>query len=204
MPTATQGKPKQKATQAAVPWARQKYVPRKAATPKDPLLVRLFSIYLVLRASVFLLLAFILSFPQENAVSSFLEAHVGLFVRHIPRDVLDGSTTVREFLLVLCLLMGVLYAGTAWKWMTRFWLSRWAMMFVSGATALKGFLALTAPGGTVNSANAEIASALVDLSPAEATVLVFNIGINLAICLYLMFYPGVEAAFEKSELPGIS
>lgn len=204
MPTATQKKPQQKASPATMPWAKQKYVPRKVATSKDPLLVRLFSIYLVVRASVFLLLAFILSFPQENPISSFLEAHVGLFVRHVPRDVLNGSTTVREFLLILCLLMGVLYAGTAWKWMTRFWLSRWAMMFVAGSTAIKSVLALTAPGEPVSGANAIIASALVDLSPAESGLLMLNIFINAAICLYLMFYPGVEAAFEKSELPGIA
>jgi hypothetical protein len=204
MPTATQSKPQQKAGPAAVPWAKQKYVSQKKSASKEPLLIHLFSAYFVFRSVLFLLIAFILSFPQESPFSKLIVSHAVLFIRHVPYDVIVGNVSLREFLMVLSLLMGILYGIGAWKWIVRFWLARWAMMFVAGATALKGILALATPGPRLSGLDAAVASVLVDMSPAQTAVLVFNILLNGTLCILLMFYPGFEQAFEKSELPGIS
>jgi hypothetical protein len=87
------------------------------------------------------------------------------------------------------LLVGMVYSVIAWKWLTRFWLARWAAMFMAGATLLKTgiyFFADRASGVDTQ------------LTDTQVHALMASSIVNLAIVLYLAFYPGVAEAFKET------
>jgi len=158
---------------------------------KDPLLLRLITYILVLRALAFLLLAFILwSFP-DSAVGTYLVANSDFFFRR-PRhfeSVQQIRQSAHDFMMIGFLLVGVVYSIVAWKWLTRFWLARWGTMFLASATLLKTGISLFA----------DRASGVdTQFTAAQTQALLVSSILNLAIILYLAFSPGVAEAFKET------
>lgn len=165
----------------------------KTYRDKTPLLVSVISWILVIRALSYLALAYVVwTFPDSDFVK-YLVANTSVFFKRphnyleTPEEFAQGA---REFLMMGAFLVGILYSVTAWKWLTRFWLARWATMFLAGATAAKtvvNFLADRAAG--VNT----------QLSDLQAQALIVSTILNLGIFLYLAFYPGVEQEFKETS-----
>lgn len=158
---------------------------------KDPLLLRLITYILIVRALAFLLLAFILwSFP-DSAVGTYLVANSDLFFKR-PRhfeSVEQIQQSAQDFLMIGFLLAGIVYSIVAWKWLTRFWLARWGTMFLAGATLLKTGINLIA----------DRASGVdTQFTAAQTQALVVSLILNLAIVLYLALSPGVAEAFKET------
>lgn len=158
---------------------------------KDPLLLRLITYILLLRALVFLLLAYILwSFP-DSAIGTYLVASSDFFFKR-PRhfeSVEQIQQSAHDFLMIGFLLVGIVYSIVAWKWLTRYWLARWGTMFLAGATLLKTGINLFA----------DRASGVdTQFTPAQTQALLVSSVLNLAIVLYLAFSPGVAEAFKET------
>ena len=164
----------------------------------EPILIRVMTWYLFLRAGCFFLISLLMSGSSGAWIATFFVSHVHLFVRRLPESVIGpgATTTIQQFITTLCLLLGVIYSVVAWKWVTRFWLARWAMMFVSGATAIKILIGVLLPGTMFFTIGSVPIPDSFTLSSLDVTILIANVCINAAICFYLMFYPGVEKAFE--------
>jgi hypothetical protein len=158
---------------------------------KDPLLLRLITYILVVRALAFLLLAFILwSFP-DSAVGTYLVANSDFFFKR-PRhfeSVEQIQQSAQDFLMIGFLLAGIVYSIVAWKWLTRFWLARWGTMFLAGATLLKTGINLIADRAS---------GADTEFTAAQTQALLVSSILNLAIVLYLAFSPGVAEAFKET------
>jgi hypothetical protein len=158
---------------------------------KDPLLLRLITCILVVRALAFLLLAFVLwSFP-DSAVGTYLVANSDFFFKR-PRhfeSVEQIQQSAQDFLMIGFLLAGIVYSIVAWKWLTRFWLARWGTMFLAGATLLKTGINLIADRAS---------GADTEFTAAQTQALLVSSILNLAIVLYLAFSPGVAEAFKET------
>jgi len=163
----------------------------RAPQSKEPLLLRIITLVLILRALAYLTLAYILWTYPNSDVGTYLVANSSFFFkrpRHFesPEQIQQSA---HDFLMMGFLLVGILYSVTAWKWLTRFWLARWAAMFMAGATLLKTgiyFFADRASGVDT------------PLTDSQSQTLMVSSIINLAIVLYLAFYPGVAEAFKET------
>jgi hypothetical protein len=82
---------------------------------------------------------------------------------------------------VAFLLSAVFYAFVGWRWWSRDWRARWYAMFMSGASV------------------AETAANL--FGSWAAGQLALTMALNLLICCYLAFYPGMAQAFDESPGP---
>jgi hypothetical protein len=166
----------------------------EAKEKKAPIVITLFTWLCLLRAASYFLVAFILWSYPESSFSTYLVSNPAWIYRRTSRSagIYGGpeETTVREFILVICLFMGVLYSVTFWKWYTRFWLARWGLMFVCGATAIKTAVYMTAD---------QIAGSEALLSDVQRAGMLVSIGLNILICGYLAFYPGVSQAFKENS-----
>jgi hypothetical protein len=159
---------------------------------KEPLLLRLLTYILVVRALAYLLLAYILwSFPDSN-FGTYLVANSDFFFKR-PRHfetVEQIQQSARDFLMIGFLLVGIVYSVVAWKWLTRYWLARWATMFMAGATLLMTGINLFADRASgVNT----------QFTDGQTQALLVSSIVNLAIVLYLAFYPGVAEAFNETS-----
>ncbi|MGA2727320.1 MAG: hypothetical protein ABSE96_05875 [Terracidiphilus sp.] len=163
----------------------------RAPEKKDPLLLRLITYVLVVRALTFLLLAFILwSFP-DSAIGAYLVTSSDFFFKrpHHFESVEQIRQSAHDFLMIGFLLVGLVYSVVAWKWLTRFWLARWGTMFLAGATLLKTGINLLA----------DRASGVdTQFTAAQTQALEVSSILNLAIVLYLAFSPGVAEAFKET------
>lgn len=171
----------------------------RPAEAADPLLVRIFSGYLVVRAALFLIAALFLFGPVDNPLSAFLVSHASLFSRRLPvvTEGPNAAAAIQSYLGGYCIFFGLLYSLTAWRWIVRQWIARWALMFLSGATAIKSILAVILPGASLYLLGGIPVGNPIPLSPIQMSLLVVSACMNLAICFYLMFYPGVEKTFER-------
>jgi hypothetical protein len=82
-----------------------------------------------------------------------------------------------------------LYGLTAWRWYSRDWRARWVVMFMSGATAAKmlgNYVADRAAGSPI------------PMSPGQQVSIFVGVAMNLIICGYLAFYPGMAQAFKET------
>ncbi len=181
---------------------------KRAPKSDEPLLVRIFSWYLVVRAALFFVAALFLFGKTDNPISQFLIGHAALFVRRLPisntgpyaADAVAGSNTgvsVQSFLGGYCVFFGLLYGITAWRWIVRYWFARWALMFITGATAIKTILAIAVPDASLYIFGSVPVGNPFPVTPALLTYMTASACLNLAICFYLMFYPGVEKTFER-------
>jgi hypothetical protein len=166
----------------------------EAKEVKAPLMITLFTWLCFLRAALYFLLAFILWSYPDSDFTNYLVAHSDLIIKRTAksRGIYGGpeETTVREFLLAASLFFGVMYSVTFWKWYTRYWLARWGLMFITGATAIKTAVYMTAD---------EVGGSSPFFNDIQRAGLVISIGLNLLICGYLAFYPGVEQAFKENS-----
>ncbi len=160
-------------------------------TKKDPLLLQVITWVLCLRAVGYLVLAYVLWTFPDSGFGKYLVDNSAFFFKRPPHfeTVVPTEQTAHDFLMMGFLLVGALYASVAWKWLTRFWLARWATMFLAGATLLKtgiGLLADRASGVDTQ------------FTEGQTQALLVSSIVNLAIVLYLAFYPGVAEAFKET------
>lgn len=172
---------------------------KKTSSESDPLLIRIFSWYLVMRAALFLIAALFLFGPVDNPLTSFLVGHAALFARRLPITTNDsnGTASIQSYLGGYCVFFGLLYGLTAWRWIVRHWLARWALMFLAGATAIKVILAVALPDASLYVLGGIPVGNPIPLSSLQLGLLVVSACLNLTIFFYLMFYPGVEKTFER-------
>jgi hypothetical protein len=83
----------------------------------------------------------------------------------------------------------ILYAVVGWCWLRRDWLIRWVTMFLAGATAARTLvLFFAAQASGVHSTRTD----------SQHAALVVSTAINLFICAYLAFYPGINQVFKET------
>jgi hypothetical protein len=143
---------------------------------KLPLLIRLFVWLLVFRSAVSLIFALIVGLAPDTAVANFVSTNFDAWPRQMPPE-------------AVFYVSAFLYGLTAWRWYSRDWRARWVVMFLSGATAAKmlgNFVADRAAGSPTPMTQNQEASFFV------------SVMINLAICGYLAFYPGMAQAFKET------
>lgn len=142
-----------------------------------PFLIRLFTLYCFLRAVADLALAVMEWFTPDGPIPVFANAHFN----PIPPPIPPAAAFLAQALL---------YLAIGWRWFRRDWRARWAAMFVSGVTA-------------ANSAYLWIAYHPVPAPPQGQTIVhqdpVIPLLVNLAICCYLAFYPGMQEAFSETS-----
>lgn len=143
---------------------------------KLPALIKLFVWLLVLRSAVNLIFALIVGLAPDTGVTNFVVANFDAWPRQMPPE---GVFYVSAFL----------YGLTAWRWYSRDWRARWVVMFMSGATAAKmlgNYVADRAAGSPI------------PMAPGQQVSIFVGAAMNLIICGYLAFYPGMAQAFKET------
>ena len=164
--------PEKTQTQTGPNRERGDYVERH----KLPFLIRAFIWLLVFRSVVNLIFGLTLGLAPDSGAASLIEANF---------DPWPKAVSAEAIFYITALLYGVM----AWRWYSRDWRVRWIAMFFSGATAAKllvNFAADRAAGNPTPMSDGQVAS------------LFIAAGINLLICLYLAFYPGMAEAFRET------
>lgn len=163
-----------------VPEAQQKGPSKERGDWVDPVklptLIKWFVWLLVFRAAVNLILALIVGLAPETTVAAFVATNFDAWPKQMPPE---GVFYVSAFL----------YGLTAWRWYSRDWRARWVVMFMSGATAAKmlgNFVADRAAGSPT------------PMAPGQQVSIFLSVGVNLIICGYLAFYPGMAQAFKET------
>jgi len=142
-----------------------------------PPMVRMFTWICFARAGLDFLFAFILGVAPDSAISVYLATTFGSRFAHIPAE-------------VMFLIFGFLFAFIGWRWYARDWRARWIAMFLSGAAAARTMILIVAD--KLPSDHGQVLS--VDMQME----LIANVGLNLLICGYLAFYPGMAQAFKET------
>lgn len=143
---------------------------------KIPTLIRWFIWLLVVRCVVNLVFALIVGLSPDSDAAKFVATNFDALPKQMPAE-------------AVFYLSAFLYGLMAWRWATRDWRVRWVVMFLSGATALKmswNFVADRLAGG------------IIPFTPAQEVSLMMSVVINLLICGYLAFYPGMAEAFKET------
>jgi hypothetical protein len=143
---------------------------------KLPVLIKLFVWLLVFRSAANLIFALIVGLAPETAVSNFVATNFDAWPKQMPPE---GVFYVSA----------LLYGLMAWRWYSRDWRARWFVMFFSGATAAKmlgNYFADRAAGPPT------------PMAPGQQVAYFVSIVINLLICGYLAFYPGMAQAFKET------
>ena len=143
---------------------------------KLPVLIKLFVWLLVFRAAVNLIFALIVGLAPDTSVANFIATNFDAWPRQMPPE---GIFYVSA----------ALYALTAWRWYTRDWRARWFVMFLSGATAAKML---------GNYAADHMAGSPTPMAPGQTVSFFLAIAVNLIVCGYLAFYPGMAEAFKET------
>ena len=143
---------------------------------KLPTLIRWFVWLLVLRAVVNLTFALTVGLAPESDAAHFILANFDPWPKAVSAEGLFYATAL-------------IYAVMAWRWYSRDWRVRWIVMFASGATAAKLL---------VNWAGVQAAGDAPPMPPSQSLAFIMAVGINLLICGYLAFYPGVAEAFKET------
>ena len=143
---------------------------------KLPTLIRWFVWLLVFRSVTNLTFGLILGLAPDSGAAQFLAANFDPWPKAVSAE-------------GLFYVSALIYAVMAWRWYSRDWRVRWAVMFFSGATAAKllvNWAGIHAPGGAP------------PMPPAQQLAFITAVGVNLMICGYLAFYPGVAEAFKET------
>ena len=165
----------------ATDWQAQQTGPNKergdwVERNKLPVLIRLFVWLLVFRSAVNLIFALIVGLAPDTAAASFIVTNFDAWPRQMPPE---GVFYISAFL----------YGLTAWRWYSRDWRARWFVMFMSGATAAK----------MLGNYAADRASGFpTPMPPGQEVSMFVSIAVNLIICGYLAFYPGMAQAFKET------
>jgi hypothetical protein len=143
---------------------------------KLPVLIKLFVWLLVFRSAANLIFALIVGLAPDTAVANFIATNFDAWPRQMaPEAVFYVSA--------------FLYGLTAWRWYSRDWRARWFVMFLSGATAAKML---------ANYATDHLSGLPTPMAPGEQVSYFLSIAVNLIICGYLAFYPGMAEAFKET------
>lgn len=143
---------------------------------KTPALIRLFIWLLVFRSAVNLIFALTIGLAPDSTVTAFIITNFDPWPKKVSAEGMFYITAA-------------LYAVMAWRWYSRDWKVRWAAMFVSGATAAKML---------ANFAGDRAAGSPTPMTQSQMFSFFLSVAINLAICAYLAFYPGMEQAFKET------
>ena len=143
---------------------------------KLPVLIKLFVWLLVFRSAVNLIFALIVGLAPDTAVANFIATNFDAWPRQMPPE-------------AVFYVSAFLYGLTAWRWYSRDWRARWFVMFLSGATAAKML---------ANYATDHLSGLPTPMAPGEQVSYFLSIAVNLIICGYLAFYPGMAEAFKET------
>ncbi|HEY2471725.1 MAG TPA: hypothetical protein VGI45_28325 [Terracidiphilus sp.] len=145
-------------------------------TNKTPALIRLFVWLLVFRLVVNLIFALTIGLAPDSSATAFITTNFDPWPKKVSAEAMFYITAL-------------IYGVMAWRWHSRDWKVRWAAMFVSGATALKML---------VNFAGDQAAGMPTPMTQNQIASLFVSVAVNLAICGYLAFYPGMAQAFKET------
>jgi hypothetical protein len=163
------------------------YVPQKEQTGpnrergdyverhKLPTLIRLFIWLLVFRSAVNLIFGLTLGLAPDSGAANYIATNFDPWPKQVSAE-------------AVFYIMALLYGLTAWRWHSRDWKVRWVVMFMSGATAVK----------TLVNYSALFVGTPVPMSAADQVSLFVGVALNLLICGYLAFYPGMADAFKET------
>ena len=142
---------------------------------KLPFLITAFIWLLVFRSAVNLIFGLIVGLAPDSDSANFVTTNFDAWPKQVaPEGVFYVSA--------------LLYGLMAWRWASRDWRARWVVMFLSGATALK----------TLVNYSALFVGTPVPMSAANQVLLLGGVALNLLICAYLAFYPGMAEAFKET------
>lgn len=159
-------------TQTGLNRDRGDYVERN----KLPMLIRWFIWLLVFRSVVNLILGLTLGLAPDSDAANYILTNLDPWPKKVSAEAVFYITAL-------------LYGVMAWRWYSRDWRVRWAVMFASGATAVKmliNYLAGRAAGNPI------------PISPGQEAAILISVGVNFLICGYLAFYPGMAQAFRET------
>ena len=88
---------------------------------------------------------------------------------------------------VFFILVGI-NALIGWRWFMRDWRARWAAMFLHGAVGVRALIVLFA----------DRVGGVPAISQGQTQAMILAGIVNLGICAYLAFYPGVDEAFKET------
>ncbi len=128
------------------------------------------------RAFFFMLGATILGIAPNSKAALFVNTYFDPRLPHISA----------EFIFFVA---AVLYAVAGWGWISRSWLIRWITVFLTGATAARTFVLYFAGKAS------GVSSMRTD---SQHAALVVSTLINVFICAYLAFYPGMDQVFSEA------
>ena len=143
---------------------------------KLPLLIRMFVWLLVFRAAVNLIFAITIGLAPDSSAAAFIATTFDPWPKQVSAE-------------GMFYISALINAVMAWRWYSRDWRVRWAVMFLSGATAAKML---------ANFAADHAAGTPTPLTPGQQLSFTMSVGINLLICGYLAFYPGMAQAFKET------
>ena len=143
---------------------------------KIPALIRWFIWLLAFRSAVNLIFALIVGLAPDSDVAKYVAINFDAWPKQMPPE-------------AVFYVSAFLYGMTAWRWASRDWRARWAVMFMSGATAAKML---------VNFAADRAAGNPTPMTQSQELALLTSVVINFMICGYLAFYPGMAEAFKET------
>ena len=164
------------------------YVPQKMQTGpvrersdhverhKLPTLIRWFIWLLVFRSAVNIIFGLTLGLAPDSSAANYILANFDPWPKKVSAEGVFYVTAL-------------FYAVMAWRWYSRDWRVRWALMFIAGATAAKML---------VNFAADRAAGNPIPMTQGQEQILLLSVGVNLLICGYLAFYPGMAQAFKET------
>ena len=141
-----------------------------------PPLIVVFVVLCFWRAFFFALGASILGIAPGSKAAQLVNTYFNPRLPHISA----------EFFFIVA---AIVYAAVGWGWQRRDPHIRWATMFITGATAAYTFVLFFAakasgvPSTRTDGQHAELAASTL---------------LNLFICAYLAFYPGIDQVFEET------
>jgi hypothetical protein len=164
------------------------YVPQKTQTGpnrergdyvesiKLPFLIRAFIWLLLFRSVVNLIFGLTLGLAPDSSVANYIQTNLDPWPKAVSAEAVFYITAL-------------LYGLMAWRWYSRDWKVRWAVMFASGATAAKLLINYAANSAAGNPT---------PMSQGQEAGLFIAVAVNLLICGYLAFYPGMDQAFRET------
>jgi len=141
-----------------------------------PLLIRLFTWLLFFRAGANLSFALIVGFAPDSGAANFVIMHFDSLPRQLSPE-------------AVFYISAALYGLVGWRWFSRDWRARWVAMFLSGATAVRTLAVIAADQASGNPT---------PLTGGQQAALALSVFLNLTICGYLAFYPGMAQAFKET------
>jgi hypothetical protein len=144
---------------------------------KIPTLIRWFIWLLIFRCVVNIVFGLTIGLAPDSDTAAFITTHFDPWPKTVSAEGVFYVTAV-------------IYGVMAWRWASRDWRVRWGVMFASGATAAKMLINYAA--------NQAAAGSPTPLTISEQAPFFVSVVLNVLICLYMAFYPGMEQAFKET------